>query len=112
MSPDPRPAEPTRAELDARRGVTVVELGTSWCSWCRAAQPQIAAALIAQPQVGHLKIEDGPGRALGRSFAVKLWPTLIVLRDGRERARVVRPADAAAITAAISAATVAPEPPG
>jgi thioredoxin 1 len=36
-------------------------------------------------------VEDGPGRALGRSFGVTLWPTLVVLRDGRELARVVRP---------------------
>jgi len=44
--------------------------------------------------VRHLKIEDGPGRPLGRSFRVKLWPTLVFLRDGVEVARVVRPADA------------------
>jgi thioredoxin 1 len=40
----------------------------------------------------HLKIEDGPGRALGRHYRVKLWPTLVVLRDGQEVGRLVRPA--------------------
>jgi thioredoxin 1 len=39
---------------------------------------------------------------LGRSFRVKLWPTLIFLRDGAEIARVVRPADVASITSALA----------
>jgi len=38
-------------------------------------------------------VEDGPGRPLGRSFRVKLWPTLVFLKDGRELARVTRPAN-------------------
>jgi thioredoxin 1 len=58
---------------------------------CRAAQTPVAEALAQQPQWQHLKVEDGPGRALGRSYRVKLWPTLLVLRDGQEVARVVRP---------------------
>jgi thioredoxin 1 len=55
--------------------------------------------------VKHVKIGDGKGKPLGRSFTVKLWPTLIVLKDGREVARVVRPTDSAAITAGLQAAT-------
>jgi thioredoxin 1 len=83
--------EPARAEIDALPGPTVLEFGTPWCGWCRGAQPLIAQALAAQPQVRHLKVEDGSGRPLGRSFQVKLWPTLVFLRDGREVARAVRP---------------------
>jgi thioredoxin 1 len=41
--------------------------------------------------VRHIKVEDGPGRPLGRSFGVRLWPTLVFLREGQERARLVRP---------------------
>ena len=51
--------------------------------------------LAKHPDLDHRKIEDGPGRRLGRSFRVKLWPTLILLKDGQEVARVVRPSDAA-----------------
>ena len=80
-----------RAELDALQGLVVVEFGTNWCGHCRAAQPDIELALAALPEGQHIKVEDGPGRRLGRSFRVKLWPTLILMRDGQELARAVRP---------------------
>jgi len=82
---------PSRAEVDALAGATVLEFGTGWCGWCRGAQPLIAEAFAAHPDVRHIKVEDGPGRPLGRSFRVKLWPTLVFLKDGREVARVTRP---------------------
>ena len=88
---------PSRAELDALSGVTVVEFGTDWCGYCQGAQASIASALAPHGGLRHLKIEDGPGRPLGRSFKVKLWPTLVVMRDGAEVARVVRPTGAAEI---------------
>ena len=56
-----------------------------------AAQAPIAAALAQHPPLRHLKIEDGPGRPLGRSFRVKLWPTLVFLRDGQVVEQAVRP---------------------
>ncbi len=94
--------EPLRAEIDAIEGAAVVEFGASYCGHCRAAQPLIAAALANHPQVRHIRIEDGPGRRLGRSFRVKLWPTLVFLRQGRELARLVRPGDSGAIEQALA----------
>jgi thioredoxin 1 len=49
-----------------------------------------------------MKFADGAGRRLGRSFLVKLWPTLIFLRDGKEIARLVRPAGVDAIRTALA----------
>jgi thioredoxin 1 len=95
--------EPKRAEVDAFPGPTVLEFGNSWCGHCRAAQPLIASAMREHPTVRHLKIADASGRRLGRSFRVKLWPTLIFLRDGKELARLVRPRDASAIRGALAA---------
>jgi thioredoxin 1 len=69
----------------------LVEFGTPWCPHCQAAQTPLTAVLAKQVDVQHLKIEDGKGRLLGRSFRVKLWPTLVLMRDGAELARVVRP---------------------
>ncbi|MFL6693773.1 MAG: thioredoxin family protein [Ramlibacter sp.] len=94
--------EPDRSEVDAWPGPTLVEFGTPWCGWCRAAQPAIESALAAHPQVRHLKIEDGRGRPLGRSFGVKLWPTLVFLADGQAKAKLVRPGDGAAISQALA----------
>jgi thioredoxin 1 len=85
---------PARNEIDALTGPAVLEFGTDWCGYCQGAQPLIGAAFAQHGKVRHLKVEDGPGRALGRSFRVKLWPTLIFLRDGVEVARVVRPTSA------------------
>ena len=95
-------ADPKRAELDALAGPTLVEFGTPWCGWCRRAEPLIDSALLAHPQVRFLKISDASGKRLGRSFGVKLWPTLVFMKDGAELARLVRPADAAAIDQALA----------
>jgi len=95
------PVEPSRATIDKFDGATVIEFGTPWCGYCRAAQPRLAAALADHPDVRHIKIADGSGRPLGRSFMVKLWPTLIFMRDGKEIARLVRPADAGEISQAL-----------
>ena len=83
--------EPSRAEVDGLAGSTLVEFGAPWCGICKAAQPLIAQALAGTTPLRHLKIEDGSGRPLGRSFGIKLWPTLIFMRDGQEVGRLVRP---------------------
>jgi thioredoxin len=86
--------EPSRAQVDALAGPTLLEFGNAWCGYCRRAQPLIDAAFVGHEAVRHIKIADASQRRLGRSFGVKLWPTLVFLKDGREVARVVRPTDA------------------
>lgn len=94
--------EPKREEVDALSGPTLLEFGSPWCGWCRRAQPLIAEGLAQHPGVRHLKIADASGRRLGRSFRVKLWPTLVFLSDGRETARLVRPDGANEIAEALA----------
>lgn len=94
---------PPRAEIDALQGPALLEFGTDWCGWCQRAQPALAEAFARYPDLRHIKVEDGSGRPLGRSFRVKLWPTLVFLRDGQEISRLVRPADAGPILEAMAA---------
>jgi thioredoxin 1 len=90
---DYRDPGPTRDEVERWRGAAVLEFGTDWCGYCKAAQPMIRAAVGDHPEVAHVKVADASGRPLGRAFRVKLWPTLVFLRDGKEVARLVRPED-------------------
>jgi len=92
---------PSREEIDALPGLLLLEFGVDWCPHCLGAQPLIEAAMQACPGLRHLKIEDGPGRRLGRSFYVKLWPTLVFIKDGQEQERLVRPVAESSITEAL-----------
>ena len=89
--------EPTRAEIDALDAPAVLEFGAAWCGYCQAAQPLIAEVFADHPEVSHIKVGDGRGRPLGRSFGVKLWPTLVFLKNGKEVSRLVRPQGVAEI---------------
>ena len=82
---------PTREEVDHISGPVVLQFGTDWCGYCRAAESIVQQAFEEHLGILHLKVEDGPGKRLGRSFQIKLWPTLIFLKDGKELARAVRP---------------------
>ncbi|TFW32136.1 thioredoxin family protein [Massilia horti] len=100
-------AQPERSAVDALPGIVALDFGTNWCGYCRAAEPYIEDALAGRQGVQHIKVEDGPGRPLGRSFRIKLWPTVVVLKDGKEVARVVRPHDADEVRQALDQAGAA-----
>lgn len=102
MSAPYQTVQPELSAIEAEPGLVALEFGTGWCSYCRLAAPHIEAALAALPQVRHIKVEDGSGRPLGRTFHIKLWPTVVVLKAGKELARVVRPRDADAVFAALA----------
>ena len=91
----------SRADVDQSQGPMVIEFGTNWCGFCQAAQADIRSALEDQSDVAHVKVEDGKGRRLGRTFGVKLWPTLVFLKDGKEVGRLVRPENRSTIEEAL-----------
>lgn len=96
--------EPSRAEIDALPGTTLLEFGSEDCSICQRTRPLLDELVHDMPGVRYVRVEDGAGRALGRSFAVKLWPTLIIIQEGRELARVVRPQTMSDLQSLIAAA--------
>ena len=87
-------SELQRDTADALQGLVVLQFGTNWCGYCQKAQAVIESVMASRPDVARHLIEDGPGRPLGRSYRVKQWPTLVLLRDGQEVSRLVRPQDA------------------
>ena len=96
------PETVSRRDIDQFQGAVIVDFGTNWCGHCQRAQPLISAAFASHAGLRHLKVEDGSGRLLGRSFSVRLWPTLIFLRDGVELTRLIRPNEVTAITDAMA----------
>lgn len=82
---------PDPVEVEAMTGLVMLDFGTDWCGHCMVARASVDTWSAAHPDIDLLRVEDGPGRRLGRAYRVKLWPTLVLLRDGREIARVVRP---------------------
>ena len=83
--------EPTRDEVDQMTGLTVLEFGADWCPHCQAIQSAMASHLSNHSGVHHIKVEDGKGKRLGRSFRVKLWPTLVFMKDGQVVGQFIRP---------------------
>jgi len=99
--------EPTREEIESVSGPLVLEFGATWCGFCQGAQSAIREAIEAVPGVRHVKVGDGKGKLLGRSFTVKLWPTLIFLKEGQEHSRLVRPSQSEEIRQALESITTA-----
>ena len=91
MTHDYAASEPTRAEVDVQRGPVLLEFGSVSCGWCIRAQSLLKGAFATHADVRHIKVEDGSGQPLGRSFGVKLWPTLVFMKDGKEVTRLIRP---------------------
>lgn len=113
--PEYEPETLTRADVEASPGALLLDFGTGWCGHCRAARTVVEAAWQVHagsgsglPAIRHVRIEDGSGRRLGRAFGVKLWPTLVFLRDGVERARLVRPRTVDEVASALRAIDPAP----
>jgi thioredoxin 1 len=81
----------TVEQIGTLLGDAVLEFGAPWCEHCQAASSSIKEVVTENSGLSHIKIYDGKGKPLGRAFKVKLWPTLILLHDGNEVARLVRP---------------------
>ena len=95
-------AEPARSEIDATHGPLLLEFGSNTCGICMRTEPLLAEALTEHEDLAHIRVEDGKGRPLGRSFRITLWPTLVFLNDGKEVARLVRPGSSALIRETLS----------
>src|ERR1700677_2118617 len=87
--------DPTREEVDHLAGPLLLEFGANWCPHCQAIRSVLSEMLRQHSQVRHIPVEDGPGQTLGRSYHVKLWPTLVFQRNGQVLRQLTRPSDEA-----------------
>jgi thioredoxin 1 len=90
FNPDYSEEAPTFEDIQALGGYSILEFGTPWCGHCQASQTAVESVLKEKPELLHIKVFDGKDKRLGRQFSVKLWPTLILLKDGEEVDRIVR----------------------
>jgi thioredoxin 1 len=91
FNPDYTEDAPTLEQISGLVGNAILEFGVPWCGHCQAARSAVQEVLSEHSKLPHIKVYDGKGKPLGRAFRVKLWPTLILLHDGAEVARLVRP---------------------
>ncbi|WDE06304.1 thioredoxin family protein [Thalassomonas viridans] len=102
FNPDYTEDAPTFEQVSELPGDAILEFGAPWCSHCQEAAPAVQEVLTEYSNLPHIKIYDGKGKPLGRAFKVKLWPTVILLRDGKELARLVRPVSAEEVRQLVS----------
>jgi len=102
FNPEYSEEAPTFEQISELHGDAILEFGAPWCGHCQAASAAIKQVITEQSGLSHIKIYDGKGKPLGRAFKVKLWPTLILLHDGQELARIVRPVRADEVRQLIS----------
>jgi thioredoxin 1 len=107
ITPEYSVNELARADIDELRGTALLEVETLGAGTA-SGRNRSSSALQDHPDIRHIRIADASARRLGRSFGVKLWPTLIFLKDGRQIARLVRPVDAGDVHRAVEAIVVAP----
>jgi thioredoxin 1 len=91
FNPDYTENPPTLDQVSSLTGSAILEFGAPWCEHCQAAKSAVKEVMDENPTLTHIKVYDGKGKRLGRAFNVKLWPTLILLKDGKEIDRLIRP---------------------
>jgi len=101
-NPEYSEAAPTPVEVSEMSGDALLEFGAPWCQHCQGASPIVQEAINEFRGIPHIKVYDGRGKKLGRSFSVKQWPTLIALKNGLEIGRLVRPDSKDAVSELLS----------
>ncbi|MCS6774511.1 MAG: thioredoxin [Anaerolineae bacterium] len=77
-------------EVEAAKGLTLVDFWAAWCGPCRMIAPvldQIAAEHGDQIRIAKLDVDQNPQMAM--KYGVMSIPTLILFRDGQMIDRIV-----------------------
>ena len=104
MQPNPAwdaDSYPEVVEALSAAGLSFKVWGGDWCKDCRARLPDFGAALaaagVSEERIDHYPVEkEEDGSKVGprvEEYGIKLIPTVVVERDGREVARFVEKED-------------------
>lgn len=73
-----------------RTGITLLDFTAAWCGPCRIMDPVLAALSTEygkRLRFASIDVDEQP--ALAHHFDVRSMPTVVVMREGREVARIV-----------------------
>ncbi|HHJ12909.1 MAG TPA: thioredoxin [Gammaproteobacteria bacterium] len=80
-----------REVLDVSREVPVlVDFWADWCAPCIAIAPvleRVLESLRGKVRLARLEVDEGENMKLAGHYRVRGFPTIILFRDGEERAR-------------------------
>lgn len=89
MTVDPVHINEATFDEQTRDGRILVDFWNRGCAPCRAMAPVLAEIAAEVPSLRVLKVNTDEEPGLVRRFGVVSAPTLLVLRDGEERGRLV-----------------------
>lgn len=74
--------------MDILTGLCALKFGATWCGPCKALEPKIKKIEEEFPNINFKSVNVDDNPALAKKYQIRTVPTVILLRDGVEVARL------------------------